>query len=428
MEPIIEIKGVGKRYNIVHQKGGYVALRDVITNVFKNPFRFAKRKAKEITGQQTTEDFWALKDINITIERGEVIGIIGANGAGKSTLLKVLSKITPPTTGEIKIRGRISSLLEVGTGFHPELTGRENIFLNGAILGMKRREITQKFDAIVKFAGVEKFLDTPVKYYSSGMYVRLAFSVAAHMEPDILIVDEVLAVGDADFQKKSLGKMNEVTKQEGRTILFVSHNMSAIKNLCAKTILLEHGKVAMFDKTEKVINYYLNNNRQTNAVTEFPDTKNEEVQISKISIVNQAGVPAARIPIDEDFSIKIDFKIISPVQGAAIALRFYHQGELILRSAQSDTLNHLSDLETGIYSVSVAIPKFLFNAGGYFFDAVIHRPFITDLDLKRNLYFEIQDINNPKNLIYRGPDSGVMASILDYRIQKLAENSSSATL
>ncbi|MDO8259922.1 MAG: ABC transporter ATP-binding protein, partial [Candidatus Magasanikbacteria bacterium] len=218
-KPIIEIKNVSKKYQIKHQQGGYVALRDVIANVAKSPFKFFKHKAKVIIGKESEEEFWALKDIDFNIERGDTIGVIGHNGAGKSTLLKILTGITPPTEGEIIMRGRVASLLEVGTGFHPELTGRENIFLNGAILGMSKKEITAKFDEIVKFSGVEKFLDTPVKRYSSGMYVRLAFSVAAHMEPDILLVDEVLAVGDADFQKKCLGKMNEVTKKAGRTII-----------------------------------------------------------------------------------------------------------------------------------------------------------------------------------------------------------------
>ncbi len=257
MKPIIEVKNISKKYNINHQRGGYIALRDVLTNIFKNPFSFLKYKTKEIIGLEKKEEFWALQDVNFEIMKGEVVGIIGRNGAGKSTLLKILSQITPPTTGEIKIHGRVGSLLEVGTGFHLELTGRENIFLNGAILGMKKEEIVKKFDEIVKFAGVEKFLDTPVKYYSSGMYVRLAFSVAAHMETDILIVDEVLAVGDMEFQKKCLGKMGEVSKGEGRTILFVSHNMSAIKNLCQKVILLESGRIIDSGKTSSVIQNYI---------------------------------------------------------------------------------------------------------------------------------------------------------------------------
>jgi lipopolysaccharide transport system ATP-binding protein len=249
--PMIEVKNVGKKYNINHQRGGYIALRDVIMNTLKHPFAFVKNRTKE--------EFWALKDLNFTVAKGEMIGIIGMNGAGKSTLLKILSQITPPETGEIKIKGRVGSLLEVGTGFHPELTGRENVFLNGAILGMSRKEIASKFDAIVEFSGVEKFLDTPVKYYSSGMYVRLAFSVAAHMEPDILIVDEVLAVGDAEFQKKCIGKMEQVTRSEGRTVLFVSHNLITVQNLCTRAILLENGQIKKIGKTAEVVDYYLNN-------------------------------------------------------------------------------------------------------------------------------------------------------------------------
>jgi len=260
MAPIIEVKNLGKKYNITHRQGGYIALRDVITDTLKSPLKFLKHKTKRILGRETKEEFWALKDINFKIERGEAVGIIGANGAGKSTLLKILTGITPPTTGQAILRGKVASLLEVGTGFHPELTGRENILLNGAILGMPQKEIALKFDDIVEFSGVGKFLDTPVKYYSSGMYVRLAFSVAAHMEPDILLVDEVLAVGDADFQKKCLGKMDEVTKAAGRTILFVSHNMTAVQNLCKKSILLEHGKIKMFGDTNRVIGEYLSTN------------------------------------------------------------------------------------------------------------------------------------------------------------------------
>ena len=262
--PIITVKNISKKYNITHQKGGYITLRDILTNIFKNPLKFFKSKIRQVIGIETKEEFWALKDINFTVEKGEVIGIIGRNGTGKSTLLKILSQITPPTTGEIKINGRVGSLLEVGTGFHPELTGRENIFLNGAILGIKKQEIVKKFDEIVKFADIEKFLDTPVKYYSSGMYVRLAFSVAAHMDSDILIIDEVLAVGDAEFQKKCLGKMKDITQKQGRTILFVSHNMEAIKQLCLKTILLENGKIIKYDTTEKVIYHYLGNIKKIN--------------------------------------------------------------------------------------------------------------------------------------------------------------------
>lgn len=245
---VITVEKLSKRYLLGHrtQTGGryqYTALRDVIGREIRN---FSRKATDLIRGRQIVqgdevEEFWALRDVDLEVKQGEIVGIIGRNGAGKSTLLKVLSRITEPTSGRVALRGRVASLLEVGTGFHPELTGRENVFLNGAVLGMTQREIRRKFDEIVAFAEVERFLDTPVKHYSSGMYVRLAFAVAAHLEPEILIVDEVLAVGDAEFQKKSLGKMNEVSRQEGRTVLFVSHNHAAVRSLCSHGIVLRNG-------------------------------------------------------------------------------------------------------------------------------------------------------------------------------------------
>ena len=254
MKPIIEVKNISKKYRI-GVKQPYYSLRDTLVSAFKHPFSSFKRKKTKENGL-FEDEFWALKDINFSVEQGEVLGIIGRNGAGKSTLLKILSQITPPTTGELILRGRVASLLEVGTGFHPELTGRENIFLNGAILGMRQKEIKKKFDEIVDFAEVEKFLDTSMKHYSSGMYMRLAFSVAAHLEPEILLVDEVLAVGDTQFQKKCLGKMGDIAK-EGRTVIYVSHNMNSIKDLCENAILLQNGKIVLNDRVDKVIKKYL---------------------------------------------------------------------------------------------------------------------------------------------------------------------------
>src|SRR2546421_302527 len=253
---VIKAEGLGKKYVIGHQaeNGRYVALRDVLTHNVRSMWHKTKdlfRGDVPVQGD-SREDIWALRDINFEIRQGEVVGIIGRNGSGKSTVLKVLSRITEPTEGRVGIRGRVSSLLEVGTGFHPELTGRENIFLNGAILGMTRAEIRRKFDEIVAFAETEKFLDTPVKRYSSGMYVRLAFAVAAHLEPEILLVDEVLAVGDADFQKKCLGKMEGVAR-EGRTVLFVSHNTVAIERLCSSALLLTDGRIGMSGDTQAVV-------------------------------------------------------------------------------------------------------------------------------------------------------------------------------
>jgi lipopolysaccharide transport system ATP-binding protein len=254
-DTVIRVENLSKKYIIGHQQEEpYTSLRDVMASKFKSLGSFINPKAK--LENPASEEFWALKDVSFEIKQGDRVGIIGRNGAGKSTLLKILSRITEPTTGSIKIKGRVASLLEVGTGFHPELTGRENIFLNGAILGMGKEEIKRKFDEIVAFAEVEKFLDTPVKRYSSGMYVRLAFAVAAHLEPEILIVDEVLAVGDAAFQKKCLGKMEDVGK-EGRTVLFVSHQMAAIQNLCQRTIWLNQGQLFNDDQTQVVISKYL---------------------------------------------------------------------------------------------------------------------------------------------------------------------------
>ncbi len=271
-DTIVTVENLGKKYRIRHQAEGrkYVALRDVIAEKARGVFKKLKNtkaqkpkseedvnvSASRRLGVSSSEDFWALKDVSFEVKRGEVVGIIGRNGAGKSTLLKILSRITEPTEGEVRLRGRVASLLEVGTGFHPELTGRENIFLNGAILGMHRAEIKRKFDEIVAFAEVEKFLDTPVKRYSSGMYVRLAFAVAAHLEPEILIVDEVLAVGDAEFQKKCLGKMQDVAKG-GRTVLFVSHNLSAVQTLCKSCILLDRGRLVAKGNVGETVSRYL---------------------------------------------------------------------------------------------------------------------------------------------------------------------------
>jgi lipopolysaccharide transport system ATP-binding protein len=415
--PIIEVKNIGKKYNITHRQGGYLTLRDVLTNVFKNPFRFLKQKAKAAAGLIKNEEFWALKDVSFNVEKGEVIGIIGRNGAGKSTLLKILSQITPPTTGEIRINGRVGSLLEVGTGFHQELSGRENIFLNGAILGMKRNDIVKKFDEIVEFAGIEKFLDTPVKYYSSGMYVRLAFSVAAHMEPDVLIIDEVLAVGDADFQKKCLGKMDEITKKEGRTILFVSHNMEAIQGLCKRCVLLENGEIIKEGKTSEVINFYLNRGGQ-NAIREYLMDKNKTVQISKISILNKNLEPSAALPISEDFYIKVDYEFFKPEKNLLFSIVFYSGEELLLYTSESDKKGATNDYEIGQYSTTIKIPAFVFNIGNFHFDAIVHSTSAI-FDHKNRVNFGILNINNPKSRFQPNYELGKVGCLLDYKSVKI---------
>lgn len=322
--PIIKVENISKEFIISHEtREGYTALRDVVAQKAKKVFSFPKnlRAGKTVLSK---ESFWALKEVSFDIEAGDRVGIIGRNGAGKSTLLKVLSRITDPTAGRISIKGRVASLLEVGTGFHPELTGRENIFLNGAILGMSRAEIRSKFDEIVEFAEVEKFLDTPVKRYSSGMYVRLAFSVAAHLEPEILVVDEVLAVGDAQFQKKCLGKMQDVSRNEGRTVLFVSHNMGVIVQLCNKGILLNKGTVESRGDVKNVLERYISNN---NSSQDDGIYRADEVLVSskknyfnKIYTSNKDGQVLNDFSFNESIFLKFDFTVTEMLPNLLIGI------------------------------------------------------------------------------------------------------------
>lgn len=332
--PIISAQNVSKEFVIHHEKQErYSALRDVVANKTKRLLDFTKWKRS--SNGDSNEIFYALRDINFDIYQGDRVGIIGHNGAGKSTLLKILSRITEPSSGRITIRGRVASLLEVGTGFHPELTGRENIFLNGAILGMSRVEIRKKFDEIVAFAEVEKFLDTPVKRYSSGMYVRLAFAVAAHLEPEILIVDEVLAVGDAQFQKKCLGKMEDVSKNEGRTVLFVSHNMGVIAQLCQRSLLLQRGKIIQNDITRNVIDrYVLNLQDGTNVYKAIEDKK--EIFFSEVSTINAEGKVCETFQFDEPVLLKVSLTIKSADPNAKVSITFQNNNGDFLSTIVED--------------------------------------------------------------------------------------------
>ena len=308
---VIRAEGLGKQYLIGHQaeRENYVALRDVIARAARNLARTTAdvMHGRPSIGGDEVEAFWALRDVSFEVARGEVVGVIGRNGAGKSTLLKVLSRITEPTCGRVEIRGRVASLLEVGTGFHPELTGRENIFLNGAILGMSHAEIRRKFGEIVAFAEIEKFLDTPVKRYSSGMYVRLAFAVAAHLEPEILVIDEVLAVGDAEFQKKCLGKMGEVASL-GRTVLFVSHNMAAVENLCPRSMLLERGRIIQSGSSADVISAYVATTEPAgrNLAAE-PRSAWAKPWIVEVRLVDPEGVDADTFAMGAPIRIRLRF-------------------------------------------------------------------------------------------------------------------------
>ena len=370
---IIKAENVGKSYLIGHQRQqGYTALRDVVSQKVRGAAKNIKNTltGKQLIAGQEIEEFWALKDVSFEINQGDAVGIIGRNGAGKSTLLKVLSRITEPTTGRITLNGRVASLLEVGTGFHPELTGRENIYLNGAILGMSRAEIKKKFDEIVDFSGVEKFLDTPVKRYSSGMYVRLAFSVAAHLEPEILVVDEVLAVGDAEFQKKCLGKMGEVSKNEGRTVLFVSHNLMAVTSLCTRGILMNQGALLKTGNITDVISaYHLLNNVSSENYKSWEKEKapsNFGCKLKSVDIINVANAGAA-IKTDDIFEVKITYCTLNEDArvGLTVILSDINDS-IVFSSINNHEQNYYSKtMPMGIYTSVCTIPGNFLNYGRF---------------------------------------------------------------
>jgi lipopolysaccharide transport system ATP-binding protein len=382
-EVVIKAENLGKKYIIGHQaSAGYKTFRE---QIFHHAHNFYFRTKKMITGEQVTEgdeqeEFWALKELSFEINKGDRVGIIGKNGAGKSTLLKLLSRITEPTTGKISIKGRVASLLEVGTGFHPELTGRENIFLNGAIMGMSRSEIKRKFDEIVDFSGVEKFLDTPVKRYSSGMYVRLAFSVAAHLEPEILVVDEVLAVGDAEFQKKCLGKMQDVSSSEGRTVLFVSHNMPALLNLCNKAILLQSGKFQNMGKADEIVQEYIlsvaTGNADIGSSIKIHSDKTKLLSVSvKQNDTYRTDVDIAKpILIEMVYEIMEDNTICTP----SIVVKDNFDVE-VFASFNSPSASSVIDnfygvpLKKGIYKSAIMIPANFLNDSNYFADIYLSK-------------------------------------------------------
>lgn len=376
-EAIIKVEGLGKKYIISHEQArGYTALRDVISKKAKGIFRKNENK------QVTKEEFWALKDVSFEVKRGEAIGIIGRNGAGKSTLLKILSRITEPSTGHIEINGRVASLLEVGTGFHPELTGRENIFLNGAILGMSRVEIKRKFDEIVDFSGVEKFLDTPVKRYSSGMYVRLAFAVAAHLEPEILVVDEVLAVGDAEFQKKCLGKMDEVSHKEGRTVFFVSHNMGAISQLCGTALLLNRGELIHAGKTDEVINSYLQQGNQNvekiERGEEFPGNHFKSAYMCDAFLKEKTDYR-----FDEEIYMKVDMMLPEYSKQFILSLSLIDKNKntvfLILEELDKYSIKE------NIISLQITIPPKFLTPGNYSWRACIFKQMENIFDMQEDV-------------------------------------------
>ena len=374
-EYAIRVENLGKRYQLGAPKSG--SFRESMSRLFHRNGSSNHAEDHPVSGRSESQpassiqsDFWALRDINFEIKRGEAVGIIGRNGAGKSTLLKILSRITEPTTGRFEVFGRVSSLLEVGTGFHPELTGRENVYLNGTILGMKRREVKAKFDEIVAFSGVEKFIDTPVKHYSSGMQVRLAFAVAAHLEPEILIIDEVLAVGDAEFQKKCLGKMEDVTG-EGRTVLFVSHNMGAVKQLCDKGILIDRGRLGLVSNTGDVLDLYLaksqNKTNQRDCLNNLPlDPDFEFLDVKLLQKGNLIDV----LENGTSTEIKIQYHLKRTIDGIQVYFDLYDdQWNLLFKTLHDEDYNSLNStlrLEKGVYESSACLPEDTLVAGSYY--------------------------------------------------------------
>ena len=388
---VIKAENLGKMYTIGHQNGygRYVALRDVLMQNARNLWNKTKdlAKGKPIIQGDTLEEVWALKDVSFEIRRGEAVGIIGRNGAGKSTLLKILSRITEPSTGRVAIKGRIASLLEVGTGFHPELTGRENIYLNGTILGMTRKEIKRKFDEIVAFAEVEKYLDTPVKRYSSGMYVRLAFAVAAHMETDILLVDEVLAVGDAAFQNKCLGKMGDVAK-EGRTVLFVSHNMASVRSLCQQAVLLDKGRIMAMEATADIISQYITDKQAAIiAVVRLVPHPDANVSFTKLWIADDQGNFSTDIDVLKSFMIGLEFRVLRLTTDTEISILLSNSFDVkVLFTSLSDGNDQKSvELKPGLCQASVWLKENFLVPDTYNVRISAHYPGRLNIDTREDV-------------------------------------------
>lgn len=422
MTTVISVENISKKYIISHQKQErHDTLRDALAegakslaNKITHPFEAQKT-------DPTHEEFWALKDVSFNIKQGDRVGIIGRNGAGKSTLLKILSRITEPTSGKISIKGRVASLLEVGTGFHPELTGRENIFLNGAILGMSKIDIKNKFDEIVAFAEVERFLDTPVKRYSSGMYVRLAFAVAAHLEPEILIVDEVLAVGDAQFQKKCLGKLEDVGT-EGRTVLFVSHNMVSIQKLCGSGILLRDGVVREAGSMNKVIESYLNDSTSTEkvSVSELPRASHDYGLIARFINawpVNSKGDRTTSFKLDENISFELEIKTFEKIDSLSIVAGLdTYMDYRITTVLSEETGMLLSSDKDAVISINMGLPGLHLKPGSYSLTLGIRRNKSALDHVVKAINFEVSEIS----INHKSRDSWALGDVLTESVWHLS--------
>lgn len=367
--------------------------------------------------------FQALDDVSFEVNRGEIIGIIGRNGAGKSTLLKVISRITAPTSGRICLKGRVASLLEVGTGFHQELTGRENVYLNGAILGMTRREVASKFDEIVAFAEIGDFIDTPVKRYSSGMYVRLAFSVAAHLESEILLVDEVLAVGDINFQKKCLGRMQEIGKH-GRTVLFVSHNISAVKQMCSKSLLIHDGKTVRVGPTSEVISDYIKHFNESHPAvyTRDPETKRGSATIMRVAVCNSEGTLTDHVELTEEFVVEVEYILAEPLSGLSVGLQIIMEDGLLTVISLSDpelVPERMKTRQPGHYKASVRIPNHILNTGRYQVRSGISSRF-TIYDVVENVVFDVVDNKGIVQILGRDRKDSLLSLQLPWAVEHLS--------
>jgi len=410
----LSVQNLGKSFRIAHQRAGLHGYKTLHDELVTLPRRLIER----LRGQRrsTSETFWALKDVSFDVKAGEAIGIIGSNGAGKSTLLKILNRITEPTRGAVDIYGRVGALLEVGTGFHPELTGRENIFLNGAILGMNRAEIRRKFDEIVGFAGVEKFLDTPVKRYSSGMYVRLAFAVAAHLDPEILLIDEVLAVGDAEFQKKCLEKMENVVTKEGRTVVFVSHDMDAICHLCSRCILLRHGEIAKTGNAADVVGAYLGGEQDQSPEIDFAPIESE-ASFKFAGLYNQEGQASSSFSADEPLLLKSSFAVRRQIEGLQLSFSVFNfKGDRIFYSTVSMAKPAISVEAAGEHNIAAVIPGRLLLPGRYSISLALHTPKTKLYDLrKRALSFRIVGTIGDSHDGFAGDELGHVYANVEWR-------------
>ncbi len=414
---VIKVQNLSKRYRLGLKEKQAETLAGQIANAIKSPWQNLKRlRQLSRFGEEDDSIFWALKDVSFEVKEGEVLGIIGKNGAGKSTLLKILSQITEPTFGKIEIYGRVASLLEVGTGFHPELSGRENIYMNGTILGMTRREIDSKLDEIIDFSGVEKFIDTPVKFYSSGMKVRLGFSVAAHLDPEILIIDEVLAVGDYEFQKKCLGKMEDVSKYQGRTVLFVSHNMDAVKSLCSRVILLKDGEVIGNGNPGEIIEKYLLRSQLSNLNLRWPESEmpgNETVRVKSISLASE-DPNQDYLARDKDLNFTFKFRLLENGIPLNLSLHLFSvTGECIMNVFSQIPVPVLDE---GDYESNAIIPANLLNEGRYFITLMFvkntSQVFFT---MEEVLMFELIETNRPK-INWHGKIPGFIHPKINFKI------------